>query len=82
MIKQMGMHIENVPMHIEEDWHQHFYQKLINLTQGSHTKNQHGGTRLGGIQPAYLLVSWLSALVGLQLSASVTAAIRAFLCTT
>ena len=43
------MHIENVPMHIEGDWHQHFYQKLINLTQGSHPKKQYGGTHLGGI---------------------------------
>ena len=47
------MHNENVPMHIEGDWHQHFYQKVINLTQGSHTQKQHGGTRFSGIRGVY-----------------------------
>ena len=36
-------------MHIEGDWHQHFYQNIVDLIQGSHTKKQHGRTRLGGI---------------------------------
>ena len=39
------MHIENVPMHIEVHWINNF----------SHTKNQHGGTCLGGIHSHCIL---------------------------